>query len=108
MNRLAICLSRAFAALASVIVMILAAGLYERATTNEEAAARHIQKVFQQECASRGIDQKEFQGPILRNEDIWHYEFYWKDLRTARIVLGQVQFFPIRSEIWLLDQGATI
>jgi len=108
MNRPAIWLFRTSAALASIVITILAAGLYERVTTNEEAAARHIQKVFQQECANRGIDQKEFQGPVLKNEDIWHYEFYWKDVRTARIVLGQVRFFPIQSDIWFLDQGAKI
>lgn len=99
---------RTFIAIVSIVLILFGAGLYERLTTNQEAAERHIQVVFVEECNRRGLNKMDFQGPVLRKSDFWHYEFYWKDVKTTRMVLGQVQFFPIQSDIWFLDQGSKI
>ncbi len=105
MSRLFTWVFRVSAALFSILFVLLGAEIYQRITTTEEAAARHIQEIFRDECTKNKIDEKEFQGPFLKNESFWHYAFYWKNIKTERVVLGQVQFFPLQSDIWFRDQG---
>jgi hypothetical protein len=108
MKRAWIWFSRAFTAAAAIIILFFGVGLFELLSTNDQSAKRHIQVVFEDECAQKGLNRNDYEGPYLKRKDLWRYEFYWINSHNAQLVLGQVQFFPIQSEIWFLEPGAKI
>jgi hypothetical protein len=86
----------------------LGAAFWERLTQDKVTAGRHIQVIFAEDCRQQGLNSDDFDGPFLMKSDFWHYEFYWKNRKADQFVLGVVQFFPIRSEVWFLTPGSKI
>jgi hypothetical protein len=108
MKRAWIWLLRAFIVTAAIILLFFGVGLFELLSTSDESAKQHIQVVFEDECLQKGLNKNNYEGPYIKRKDFWHYEFFWKNSHNAQFVLGQIQFFPIQSEIWFLEPGAKI
>lgn len=108
MKRVWIWLLRAFIVTAAIILLFWGVGLFDLLSTSDESAKRHIQIVFEDECLQKELNKNNYEGPYIKRKYSWNYEFYWKDSYSMQFVLGQIQFFPLQSEIWFLEPGAKI
>lgn len=101
-------LIRGLTTLTAAAALFLCFSLVEFLSATDETIKGHIQVLFEDRCVQNVLNKSDFEGPIIKNKDFWHYEFYWKNRSTQQIALGLVEFFPIRSEVWFLEPGARI